>query len=89
MRQTADRSGHATADRFAADDAFVANRDAPRVKEEHRILTRRRTKEMVAGGKKMRAREQEILAPTEMWIAPPKPFAATSEKDDAPVQKIV
>jgi hypothetical protein len=44
---------------------------------------------MVAGGKKMLAREQEILAPTEMRIAPPKPFAATSEKDDGPVQEIV
>jgi hypothetical protein len=44
---------------------------------------------MVGGGKNMLAREREILAPTKIRIAPLKPFAATSEKDDAPVQEIV
>jgi hypothetical protein len=53
------------------------------------VVTPRRTEEMDGGGKKMVAREIKILAPTETWIAPPKPFAVTSEKDDAPVQKIL
>jgi hypothetical protein len=48
-----------------------------------------RTKEMDAGGKRMAAREREIIAPTEMRIAPPKRFAATSERDDGPVPEIV
>jgi hypothetical protein len=84
MRQAADRSGHATADRFAADDAFVVNPDARIVKQDHRLLTPCRIKEMVVGGKNMPARDEEMVAPTKMRIAPLKPFAATSEKDDAP-----